>query len=123
MAFSNDLLGMGVPGEVAARIPFCGVGQLAQTATGSAQTDALAITGKFVHCTTVAASTGVRLPLYSSRPDVDSVIVRNDGANTLNVYPGTSDTINALSANTAITIAAGASRVFVRGSTTKWLST
>lgn len=68
--------------------------------------------------TTVAASSGVKLPvaLTSSR-----IIVFNDGANTLNVYPpDASGNIEGLGAGVADTIAAGAYTEYIKSATNVW---
>jgi len=80
------------------------------TATGSAQGDALALNAVFNIVTTAAASSGVRLLV--SEPGSE-LVVKNLGANTLNVYPATGQAINALAANAAFTIAASSGSVIV----------
>lgn len=69
-----------------------GVPSLSQTATGNSLATALACPSDFVVFTTVAASTGVRLPAASTGTVniADSYIIVNHGANALSVYPGTS---------------------------------
>lgn len=114
----SKLLGVGINAQAASLLGF--TTQLAATAAGSAQADALAITASMVQVSTTAASTGVRLPA-ASRTDIDCVLVRNDGANTLNIYPATGEFITT-TVNAAITAATGTGRLFVRVSATKWLA-
>ncbi len=63
--------------------------QSQQTATGSTQAGALQITGDLIELTTVAASTGVRLPQSDAGMDI---MVINDGASTLTVYTALEET-------------------------------
>ena len=75
-------------------------------AAGTTQATALALTSQTNVIGTAAASSGVILPVGLSG---DTVFVRNGGANTVNIYPPVGGVINALSANAALTLAAGAS--------------
>ena len=89
------------------------------TATGSAITDAYDLTALVSVFGTVAAGTGAQLP------DVDigvEVIVQNNGANALNLYPhSSSGTLNGGLAGAAVTIAAAAGNRAIRVSSTDWL--
>jgi hypothetical protein len=89
-------------------------------ATGTVIGDALQLTRLINIVATAAASTGVKLP-----PDVaigQRVIVQNNGANTMNLFPPTSSgTLNGGSAGAALTIAAAAGNECIRLSTTDWL--
>lgn len=110
--------------QAAGNSPFAAVainGDLADslTAEGTAQGDALALNAVFNIVTTAAASTGVRL--MSSEPACE-VVVKNLGANTLNVYPASGQAINSLAANAAFTIAAGASAVFLGRASGGWVN-
>ncbi len=65
-----------------------------------------------------AAAAGVRLPTAVAGM---RILVRNsDSADTLSIYPATGGTINALSANAAFTIIAGATIELVATTTTQW---
>jgi hypothetical protein len=90
------------------------------TAAGTTIANSLQLTSLVNVVSTAAASTGVRLP-----PNVsigDSVIVQNNGANALNVFPPTaSGTLNGGSAGAAVTVAAAAGNVCTRLSATDWL--
>lgn len=108
--------------QAAGNSPFAAVainGDLADslTAAGTTQGDALALNAVFNIVTTAAAGTGVRL--MSSEPACE-VVVKNLGANTLNVYPASGQAINSLAANAAFTIAAGASAVFLGRASGGW---
>lgn len=91
----------------------------AVSAAGSTQSDATALTVDFNVVTTVAASTGVKLPtgVAGSR-----IVIVNKGANTLNIYPVTGATIDALAENAAIQIAANGSIEIMASSATQWFS-
>lgn len=52
----------------------------------------------------------------------NTVVVTNNGASSMNVFPALGDSINALSANTALAVAAGATTVFYGTSATTWYS-
>lgn len=89
----------------------------AVSAAGSTQGTATALTTMINNVTTVAASTGVVLPTAAAGY---IVIVRNGGANTLNVYPATGASINAGAANSAHSLPVGAMIQYVATSTTQW---
>jgi len=89
------------------------------TAAGSTQADALALSAVFNIVGTAASGTGVRL--MASEPACD-VVVKNLGANALNVYPATGQAINALSANAAFAISAGASATFLGRASGGWVN-
>lgn len=88
-----------------------------QTANGTNQGTALAITKSVFECTTVASGTGVVLPTAVAGM---TITVINNGANALNVYPATSASINSLSNNVAYSLAVGARLQFIALSSTKW---
>ena len=69
--------------------------------------------------TTVAASTGVKLPTATAGR---RIVIVNKGANTLSIYPATGAAIDALAANAAIQVAANGSIELMASSTTQWYS-
>lgn len=82
-------------------------------AAGTTQGTALALStayGNFLMMSTVSSGTGVKL---ATAFNGYWIIIKNNGANTLNIYPDTGLTINSLSANTAITLAAGSSVMII----------
>ena len=89
----------------------------ALTAAGTVQADALTLTTAINNVTTVGSGTGVKLPTAIGGL---LVIVRNGGANALNVYPNTSDTINAAGANVAYSLSVGATLQFIAMNATNW---
>jgi hypothetical protein len=114
MAFPSRVLGAGTSGGTTTAI--CGDVANTLTATGSAAGDALALSAVFNRVSTTAASTGVKLPPAEAGA---MVVVANDGASSLTVYPQTGSTIDAAS---SVAIATTKRRIFVGISTTVWVS-
>lgn len=88
-------------------------------ATGSAQTDAAALSAGFNLATGADATKGVILPAAAAGL---VIIVKNDDAANavLKVYPATGDAINALSANASYNMAAKTSMLIVAYDSTTW---
>lgn len=131
MALLNDLIGLGLPPEQAAKlgtptidaIPVLPAGA-ALTAAGTTIADALLLTGSVNNVTTAAASTGVKL--NANTPIGATVVVRNGGANDLKLYPtSASDVINGGSAGAAITLTTLNKQIATctRVSSTLWVAT
>lgn len=76
------------------------------SAAGTIQSDATLLTENFNVVSTVSANTGVKL--LGTMPQW----VKNNGANTLKVYPQSGGTINANSSNAAETLFVGQSALF-----------
>ena len=89
----------------------------ALTAAGSTQGTALLLTRPINDVTTVAASTGVVLPAATAGM---RIVIRNGGANSLNVYPASGGQINALGTNVAFAHSISTVLEFVAFSTTQW---
>ena len=121
MPTQRNLMGTGCsPLQAQASV---GIPALSQTAAGNSLATALAAPSDFMIFTTVAASTGVRLPADSTGSVnlADSFIVVNHGANTLSVYPGTSaGTIANGSAGAAFSVAATKTATFTYLSSDNW---
>lgn len=114
MAFPSRVQGAGQSGGATTAI--CGDVASALTATGSSATDALQLSAVVSRVSSAAASTGVKLPA----PEAGAMmVVRNDGANTITVYPPTGSTINGSASNT---IAAGKADLYFGTSTTTWVT-
>lgn len=97
----KNLMGTGTPAEQAKSI--AGRVTTGLTATGSSsQADALALYSEINVVATTAANTGVRLP---SGMAGDSMVVQNNGAATLTLYPPTGGKINGGSANAGVSVA------------------
>lgn len=91
----------------------------AVSAAGANQGAATALTVDYNVVTTVAASTGVKLPTATAGR---RIVIVNKGANTLSIYPATGATIDALAENAAIQVAANGSIEIMASSTTQWYS-
>jgi hypothetical protein len=114
MAFPSRVLGAGTSGGTTTAI--CGDVANTLTATGSAAGDALALSAVFNRVSTTAASTGVKLPPAEAGA---MVVVANDGASSLTVYPQTGSTIDGAA---SVAVATTKRRIFVGISTTVWVS-
>ena len=126
MSKTSDLIGLGTQSIVAGYLgtatttsAITASVSAALTAAGTVIGDALALVSLVNVVSTALASTGVKLP------DVDigvEVIVQNNGANAINLFPHSSTgTINGGSAGAAVTIAAAAGNRAYRVSSTDWL--
>lgn len=127
MPMRSDLVGVGMSPEKAAILELDDVGSsprrtvaTALTATGTTITDAYQINKLNSQFSTVALNTGAKL--NSSVPIGQFLLIQNDGANPLNVYPhSSSGTINGGSAGAAVTTAAAAAALCFRTTSTNWL--
>jgi len=86
-------------------------------ATGSDQAGAAAITTGFTLVSAGDGTKGVKLPAAVAGA---VVIVKNGAGSVLKLYPNTSDAINALSANAALSMAANTSALLVAYDATTW---
>lgn len=113
-----NIIGSGYPGQAAGYISGSAADLL--TATGSTQGTALAITADTNVVTTTAASTGVVFSGPTSPGD--EFVVKNLGASTLSVYPALGESIDAIAANGAYSLATTKSALFIKTSATRWVS-
>lgn len=90
----------------------------AATAAGTTQATATLLTTPITNVTSVAASSGVRLP--DNTPIGMRIVVRNSGASNLNVYPQVGGQINALGTNAAFVAEVSTNLEFIAVSTTQW---
>lgn len=88
------------------------------SAAGTTQATATAITKQTNDFTTVAASSGARLP---SPEQGEFIFVANSGANAMNLYPATGHSLNALAANAAFSIPAGRNAIVWAATASKWI--
>ena len=86
-------------------------------AAGSTQGDATALAVGFNLVSAADGTKGVVLPTGERGK---SIRVKNNASSTLKVYPPTSGTVNALAANTAMTMAANTSCEYVCYDGTAW---
>jgi hypothetical protein len=91
----------------------------AVSAAGSTQADATALTVDYNVVTTVAASTGVKLPTGTAGR---RIVIVNKGANTLKIYPVTSSYIDGELINAAISVGVNGSIQLMASSSTQWYS-
>lgn len=127
MSLLTDLMGTGMPGELASVLSaetlssaptFSSSGTL--TASGSTIADALALTSFVNLVGTAAASTGVKLPIEC--PIGQCVYVANNGANAVRVYAQSSQTINtSIAGATGTSVATTQAVQCVRQSATNWI--
>jgi hypothetical protein len=109
--FQADVMGAGAPGLLAAAIN--GSGQMSQTATGSTQATAFALTASQTEFTTTASGTGAILPAPGGRVNAGDVLaVFNKGANALLVYPPVGFAIMLSATNAGVSVASGKSALF-----------
>ena len=114
MAFPSRVQGSGQSGFSATSI--CGDVSASVTATGSTANDAAAVSAVVTRVSTAASGTGVKIPTAEVGA---MMVVRNDGAFTLTVYPQTGGTINAAASDS---IAAGKANLYFGTSATAWVS-
>lgn len=79
------------------------------SAAGTTQGDGTALTRDLNIMTTVASGTGVILPAITA---LRTVIVYNNGANTLKIYGASTDFIGTVAGSTGVTLAVGAVAIF-----------
>jgi hypothetical protein len=87
------------------------------TAAGTTQGTALLLAKQINNVTTVAANSGVRLPVAVAGM---RIIVRNSSATNLNVYPNTGAQIQTLGTNVAMVLIAATMLEYVAVSATQW---
>ena len=114
MAFPSRVQGAGQSGGATTAI--CGDVSSNLTATGSTAADALQLSAVVSRVGTAASGTGVKLPAAEAGA---MMVIRNDGANTLTVYPATGGTINGASSDS---IAAAKANLYFGTSATAWVS-
>lgn len=110
--FFDSLKMLAANGRVALKSNSAGL-----SGAGTTQGTATAITKQTNEFTTVAASSGARLP---SPEQGEFIFVANAGANALSVYPATGHSINALAANAAFSLAVGKNALFWAATASKW---
>lgn len=107
MATATELMGLGFSAAQANAL--AGASSTALTATGSTQTDALALAVPFNEFGTVGSGTGARLPPASGQPPFT---IYNGGSNALKVYPASGEYMNG-SQNASFSVTNAKSAVFM----------
>jgi hypothetical protein len=104
---------------VAFSSPFAVTGSITAFASGG-QGSATQLSNVVNIVTTVATiADSVKLPLASAWAG-RVIVVKNTASNSMNLFPGTGDSINALAANAALAVAGGTSVMLVPVSATNW---
>ncbi len=113
-----------VQGSLTATKPFCHSVSSGLTAlAGGAQVGATALVSAYNFFSTVASGNDSSiLPELTADNIGLFIVVRNNGANTMRVYPAVGETIDGGAADAPITVAAGASANLVAVSASAWLS-
>jgi hypothetical protein len=114
MAFPSRVLGAGTSGGTTTAI--CGDVANTLTAAGSTAADALSVDKVFNRVTTAALNTGIKIPNAEAGA---LIVVINDGANPVKVYPQTGSTIDGSS---SATVTNAKRTIFVGISPTAWYS-
>lgn len=118
MALSVDLIGLGLPVELAVRLGSNDLTTLA--GVGTAQVGAAAIRTDNTLATTAGGATAFVLPSTAS---IDNpYMVTNSSATAALVFPPSGGSINAAGADASVSIAQNLARVFIRKSSTRWIS-
>jgi len=120
MSLAVDLMGVGLPQEQATRI---GTSDLTTIAgVGTAQVGAAAIPAQTTNvlATTAVGQTALVLPADAELEQW--YMVTNSTATAALVFPPTGGAINAAGANNAVPIATDLARIFIRKSSTRWVS-
>lgn len=94
-----------------------GVASATVAAAGTVQGDAAAIAGGF---TLVTGSTNAGVQLPAAAAGVPVCIIKNNVAGNMKVWPATGDAINAIAANSALTMATLTSAIFIPYDATTW---
>lgn len=89
------------------------------SAAGTNQSTATALTKTINEVTSVSSGQGVKLPTPEAG---ELILIANQGANSLSVYPQTGATINALSANASISMATDTRKLLFAVTSTKWFA-
>lgn len=110
------------PGSVQVTTTLLQTTSAALTAAGTTQATATLAPSRYNIVTTVAAGTGVILPLPVT-PFGNEVYVANRGANPLNIYPNTGAIIVNAAANAPVVLPVGQEATFVCTTTAQWWTT
>lgn len=115
MAIIDHLIALGTPvAQAGSIVGTCSTGL---TSAGTGQSDALLLSTANNSLTTVASTSGVKLPACSPG---SRVYVYNGGAHTVSVYGQTGEAIASGSANAAFSVASNKGCDFVKMTGTLW---
>ncbi len=119
MALDSDLMGAGMPAELALQI---GETISNLTAAGTTQTTGLALTPLQTGITLATAGGADSATLSISTPRWRPIFVSVQTATTANIFPPSGHTINAAAQDAAVTIAQNLARIFIRTNSNHWVS-
>lgn len=117
-ALAVDLMGVGLPQEQATRLGFSALTTLA--GVGTAQVGGAAIKVNNILATTAVGQTAFVLP-SDAELEIPYMVV-NSTATAALVFPHSGGAINAASADASVSIAVNLARIFIRKSSTRWVS-
>lgn len=120
MSLAVDLMGVGLPQEQATRLGFSALTTLAGVGTAQSGGKAIPSSVNNVLATTAGGQTAFVLP---SDAELEvPYMVTNSSSTTALVFPPSGGAINAASADASVTVAQNLARLFIRKSSTRWVS-
>lgn len=120
MSLAVDLMGVGLPQEQAVRLGFSALTTIAGAGTTQGAATAIPKDTNNVLATTAGGATALRLP---SDAELNiPYVVTNSSSTAALIFPPTSGTINAQSANASFSVSENQSAVFERLSATRWVA-
>jgi hypothetical protein len=119
MPLATNLMGVGMSPELAKRLG-AGVATVVAAGTTQGAATALSTLNRVVNLTTASSEDSVVLP--SGAELLDMFVVHNPSSTTANIFPPSSGTIDSGSANAAVTLAQYKTRIFIRVTSTNWVS-
>lgn len=120
MSLAVDLMGVGLPQEQAVRLGFSDLTTIA--GVGTAQSGAASIPN-FVNNVLATTAGGQTAFVLSSDIEIDvPYSVVNSSSTAALVFPPSGGAINAAAADASVSIAQNLGRIFIRKSSTRWIS-
>jgi hypothetical protein len=120
MGKTSDLMGLGMPGPLAANLGYDDVTVVAAGTTAATATE-IGLQASFVTVDTATSQTGVKL--NASTPLFKPIIITSPDSDTAIVYPPTSGTINGGTATTGgQNLAQNKTAMYIRQTAVKWVS-
>lgn len=120
MSLAVDLMGLGLPQQLATRLGESALTTIA--GVGTAQSGAAAIPASVNDVLATTAGGQTAFVLSATAPLGFPYTVTNSSSTAALVYPPSGGTINAGAADASASIAQNLARVFIRKSSTRWIS-
>lgn len=120
MSLAVDLMGVGLQQEQAVRLGFSELTTLAGVGTAQVGGKAIPASVNNVLATTAGGQTAFVLP-SDAELEVPYMVV-NSTATAALIFPPSGGAINAASADASVSIAVNLARLFIRKSSTRWVS-